>query len=109
MRFLVDAQLPPSLAEWLRRTGHEAEHVEEIGLRSADNSVIRAYAVRAGSIIVTKDRDFVPAVGEHAGVLKIVWIRTGNISNRILLQRVEAAWPSIIAHLEAGARIVELR
>ena len=32
MRFLVDNQLPPSLARWLRDRGHDAEHVFESGL-----------------------------------------------------------------------------
>ena len=33
MKFLVDAQLPPALARRLREAGHEAQHVEDIGLR----------------------------------------------------------------------------
>ncbi len=32
MRFLVDAQLPPALAQFLREFSHDAEHVHEIGL-----------------------------------------------------------------------------
>ncbi len=30
MRFLVDAQLPPRLAEWLRSKGQEADHITEL-------------------------------------------------------------------------------
>jgi predicted nuclease of predicted toxin-antitoxin system len=32
MRFLLDMNLPPALAEWLRSEGHDAVHIREIGL-----------------------------------------------------------------------------
>ena len=38
MKFIVDAQLPPALARWLREQGHQAEHVAEAGLREAEDS-----------------------------------------------------------------------
>lgn len=53
MKFLVDAQLPPFLAEWLRATGGEATHVEEAGLRNAVDSAIREYAVSQGYVLIT--------------------------------------------------------
>ena len=45
MRFIVDAQLPPALARLLTAHGHIAEHVEDIGLREADDSQIWRYAL----------------------------------------------------------------
>ena len=35
MRFLVDAQLPPALADWLVERGYEAKAVRDLGLREA--------------------------------------------------------------------------
>jgi predicted nuclease of predicted toxin-antitoxin system len=58
MRFLVDAQLPPALAAWLRRKGHEAQTVKDIDLRDADDTSIWSFAAATGAIIVTKDEDF---------------------------------------------------
>ena len=40
---------------------------------------------------------------------QVVWIRTGNVSNRVLIGRLEAGWRSVLTHLEDGASIVELR
>jgi predicted nuclease of predicted toxin-antitoxin system len=37
---LVDAQLPPALARAIGERGHLAEHVADVGLVSADDSVI---------------------------------------------------------------------
>jgi len=106
VKFLIDAQLPPMLAEWLRKAGHDALHVQEVNLRDADDAVIRAYASRDGSILITKDRDFTPT---DAAAIQIIWVRTGNIGTRALIDRVEAALPRILAHLADGARLVELR
>lgn len=59
MRFLVDAQLPPALALWLREAGYDAQAVREVGLRDADDTVIWRHALAHGWVIVTKDEDFV--------------------------------------------------
>jgi predicted nuclease of predicted toxin-antitoxin system len=40
MRFLVDAQLPPSLAHWLGERGFPATPVRELGLRDSDDGSI---------------------------------------------------------------------
>ena len=45
MRFIIDAQLPPGLARWLAEAGHEARHVEEVGLRDTEDAPIWRYAL----------------------------------------------------------------
>ena len=45
MTFLVDAQLPPALADWLIKQEHSAEHVYDVDLRDADDIVIWNYAL----------------------------------------------------------------
>lgn len=57
MKFLVDAQLPPALAHWLREAGHEAAHVEDAGLRESDDRLIWSHAQQTATVIVTKDED----------------------------------------------------
>lgn len=109
MKFLIDAQLPPSLVHLLKSLGCEAEHVEDVSLRSAGDEMIRGYAASNGSVLVTKDRDFIPASGPDSAKLQIVWVRTGNVSNRKLFERLTTRWPRVLEHLESGAKIVELR
>jgi len=58
MRFLVDAQLPPSLARFLVELGEEATPCRDLGLRDADDDVIWQFATSGGWCIVTKDEDF---------------------------------------------------
>lgn len=109
MRFVVDAQLPPALAEWLRGRGHEAFAVRDIGMRHADDEAIRDWALREGAIIVTKDEDFVrPTIGPYEEP-QVLWVRTGNVVNRVLFVRFSRGWIEIETHLAAGAPVVELR
>lgn len=109
MKFLVDAQLPPALADWLRKAGHEAQHVQDVTLRDADDAAIRVYAARTGAVLMTKDRDFIPPVQSQEPAIQVVWVRTGNTSTHALLERIEAAWSQLMGHLEDGVELVELR
>jgi predicted nuclease of predicted toxin-antitoxin system len=40
VRFLIDAQLPPALARWIGSHGHVAQHVFDIDLDAAPDSMI---------------------------------------------------------------------
>jgi predicted nuclease of predicted toxin-antitoxin system len=57
MRFLIDADLPYSLAEVLSRHGHEAIRVRD-ALGSATDEEVFDYASRNECIIVTRDLGF---------------------------------------------------
>ena len=58
MRFLVDANLSPRVAARLRSSGHDAVHVGDEGLLTADDMPILAHASRTGRIILSADADF---------------------------------------------------
>lgn len=107
MRFLVDAQLPPALARWLRERGHMADHVGEIGMVAASNAAIAARAEADGAVLVTKDEDFV--VLRLPDRFALLWLRCGNATNRALAAWLQLRWMRIEALLEAGERLVEVR
>ena len=58
MRFLVDASMPRSTAPLLCRYGHPAEDVRDIGLGSAPDVQIAAYARTHELALVSRDGDF---------------------------------------------------
>ena len=58
MKFLVDMQLSPALADWLAGQGHEAAHVHAVGLGKAPDDEILRRAARESEIVVTCDLDF---------------------------------------------------
>lgn len=109
MRFVIDAQLPPALARWLQAKGHEALAVREIGLRDSADPDIWAWVLPRDAIIVTKDEDFPALAASRPDGPIVLWVRTGNLVNRVLLARFESAWAEIEGHLESGVRVVELR
>lgn len=109
MKFLVDAQLPPALADWLRDQGHDAVHaMHSVGVDAPD-SAIWASAQREGRSIVTKDRDFAIWASARRTGPQIVWIRLGNATTRSLLTWLEPRWPSIQDRLADGVHLVEVR
>ncbi len=109
MRFLVDAQLPPALARLLAQHGHAAEHVHDIGLGAAPDHDVWRYAIERRAALVTKDQDFAD-LGLLAGAAPVVvWVRLGNTSRRALLAWFEPLIDQLVATIEAGDRLVELR
>jgi predicted nuclease of predicted toxin-antitoxin system len=56
VKFLVDAPLPPALADWLREQGHEAQAVREVGLREADDGLIWNRALQLDAAIITRTK-----------------------------------------------------
>jgi predicted nuclease of predicted toxin-antitoxin system len=109
MTFVVDAQLPPALARWLVDQGFEASHVSDVGLERADDRTIWSHAEQLGAAIVTKDEDFAERrMLAHDGP-SVVWIRFGNTTRPELIQRLERLMPSIVAALERGETLVEIR
>ena len=107
-RFLVDAQLPPALAAWLRRRGHQAEHLMQLGLADANDGAVWQRAQETNAAIITKDEDFFLRGTLAPSSPTIVWVRLGNCRNAALLAAFERALPSIESAVAAGERIIEL-
>jgi predicted nuclease of predicted toxin-antitoxin system len=108
VRFLIDAQLPAQLAEFLTRAGHDAMHT--IGLPDGNRSTDSQIAQRAdldGRVVVTKDQDFRDGHLLARSPRKLLVVATGNITNNALLSLFEHHLHTIISALEE-ADFVEL-
>ena len=108
MRFLVDAQLPPGLVRLFREAGLQAVHVTDVGLLNAGDNEIRAYAVSEGMIVVTKDEDFAVARRLSASAPAVMWVRIGNATNRVLMERLRPVLAEVLDALAGGEPIVEV-
>lgn len=109
MKFIVDANLPPALARWLAAEGHDSQHVFDIGMADANDQAIWRYARDMNACVVTKDEDFVLLHALDRAGPAVVWIRIGNAVRRVLAQRLSELWPGIVAAIERGEKIVEVR
>lgn len=74
--------------------GFIAEHVADIGLRDADDSLIWRYALQQQTAILTKDEDFPHRLRQSVTAPVIVWLRIGNTSRRGLLEWFEPNYPN---------------
>jgi predicted nuclease of predicted toxin-antitoxin system len=108
MRFLIDAQLPPSLVPAINRLGYEATHVFALQFSDASDRAIWEQAVGGGYVIVTKDEDFAIrriAVDEGPAVL---WIRRPNTRRAEMVVWLARLLPEAIMAFERGEKLVEL-
>jgi len=108
VKFLIDAQLPPALAIWLREQGHDAHAVREVDLREALDEAIWAYAQRTGATIMTKDEDFALRCEQLSTGPAIVWRRIGNTSNLALKTWLQPRMAGIVQLIGQGSRLVEV-
>ena len=107
MKFLVDAQLPPGLCDWLKGQGCEAVHVRDRDMLGASDAMIARYAEQHQMAVITKDEDFL--ILRMPDRFAVIWLRIGNATNRALAAWLETRWPAVMAMLDAGERLIEVR
>jgi predicted nuclease of predicted toxin-antitoxin system len=105
----MDANLAPALAARVRAAGYDCIHVTEILAPDADDREIATEANRLGAALITKDADFIDL--SDRGVLQgaLIWLKSGNMSNRQKMRLLLPALPEIVARIGAGDRVIELR
>jgi predicted nuclease of predicted toxin-antitoxin system len=109
VRFIVDANLPPALARFLESEGHQAQHVDDVGLRAAKDTSIWNYALAQQAIIISKDEDFEDRISRGAiPAPQLIWIRLGNTTKRALLLWFKNVLGELIKRIEAGEQIIEI-
>jgi len=108
VKFPIDAQLPPLMVGWLEAAGHEAEHVEDAGLRNADDGPIWAHALKTGAVILTKDEDFADRASGGTEAPGVVWLRIGNATNPALREWFEPRLDGIVRMIGEGSRVIEV-
>ncbi|RZM74426.1 DUF5615 family PIN-like protein [Leptolyngbya iicbica] len=109
MKIWVDAQLPPTLANWLSATFDlEASALRDLSLRDAQDLDIFQAARAANAVIMTKDSDFIDLVCRLGTPPQILWLTCGNVTNRNLRRLLTATLPEAIEQLQQGEMIVEI-
>ena len=109
MKIWIDAQLPPTLANWLTETFDlEAEALRDLGLRDAEDMEIFEAAREEFAVIMTKDSDFIDLVCRLGSPPQILWLTCGNVTNRNLRQLLMATLPDALKQLRQGEMMVEI-
>ena len=109
MKLWIDAQLPPTLANWLSATFDlEAIALRDLSLRDAKDIEIFEAARSQNAMIMTKDSDFIDLVCRLGPPPQILWLTCGNVTNRNLRQLLSSTLPDALEQLQKGEIIVEI-
>ncbi|MEQ1663459.1 MAG: DUF5615 family PIN-like protein [Thiobacillus sp.] len=109
MKFWVDAQLPPQLASWLSAEfGVETSSLRDLGLRDATDQEIFQQAKQPGTVLISKDSDFVEMVSRFGPPPQLLWVTCGNVSNLRLHAVFSSAGEMAFGLLAEGQAIVEI-
>ena len=92
----------------LRRAGHEADHVFDLGLLTANDIEIWRHAEKTGAAILTKDADFAAMRIHATSGPAVAWLRLGNVTNAELERALKTALPEIVDAIEAQERLIEI-
>jgi len=109
MKFLIDNQLPLALAIHLRGRQHDSIHVLDLGLDEAKDSELWVRCAGEARVLVSKDEDFVFLANRPGDKGRLIWVRLGNCRNPALLEAFDRVHDEMIAALDAGQRVVEVR
>ncbi|MEM6264526.1 MAG: DUF5615 family PIN-like protein [Bacteroidota bacterium] len=109
MKFIVDAQLPVKLKQWLIERQHNVIHTDDFPTKhlTSDGEII-SVAEEENRIVISKDSDFYQHHLIKGTPKRILFITTGNIVNRELIQLFELNFPTIEGYFTSGSNIVEL-
>ena len=108
MRFLIDNNLSPLLADGLKAAGHDAVHVRDYGLQAAADPVVLARARDDNRVLISADTDFGTLLArEKAGRPSVLLIR--RLAGRRAAEQaaiILANLDVVADDLEAGAVVV---
>jgi predicted nuclease of predicted toxin-antitoxin system len=81
MNIWIDAQLPPTFANWVTNTfSIENSALRDLGLRDSKDIDIFEDSRTVNAVIMTKDSDFVDLVCRLGTPPQIIWLTLGIIS-----------------------------
>ena len=108
MKFIVDAQLPKSLARFLSERGFDAVHTLDLpGKNVTDDNEINRVSQTEERVVISKDSDFYDSYTAHKEPYKLLYLTTGNIRNRDLLNLFDKNLLLIVRTLQNGS-VVEI-
>lgn len=87
MKFLLDAQLPKKLSEFLKWKGYDSIHTLDMPNKNktTDNE-INDISIKYKRVVISKDLDFIESLLISDKPYKLIYIAVGNSSNKELLE-----------------------
>ena len=108
MKFLVDENLSPILADLLGEAGHDASHVRNLGMQGATDHVVMAKAEEEQRVLISADTDFGSLLARTGAKLPSVLLIRRLAGRRAAEQAtiILANLPAVSQDLDDGAIVV---
>jgi len=108
LQFVVDAQLPKKLSDFLNKKGFNSIHTLDLpDKNSTTDKYIIEFAFSENRILITKDDDFLRSFLISKKPAKLILIKTGNIRNNELIEIFEMGI-TVIASLIQDHSMIEI-
>jgi predicted nuclease of predicted toxin-antitoxin system len=110
MKFLIDAQLPPSLKEIFTIKGFDCIHTIDLekGNETPDK-IINEISIAEDRILITKDSDFYTSFIIKKEPYKLILVKFGNSSRTEIIQFFNIHFEEIIKKIENESLILLTR
>ncbi|GAB1450941.1 DUF5615 family PIN-like protein [Draconibacterium sp.] len=89
MKLLFDQNLSPKLVDIFIDSFDDCQHLQIIGFGELDDLLVWEYAKINGYTIVSKDSDFNNLVSHLGFPPKVIWLRRGNCSTKIIIEIIK--------------------
>ncbi len=101
MKFLLDAQLPPSLKLLFVERGYDCIHTIDLELgNDTPDKTINSLSVFEERIVITKDGDFYDSFIVKGEPYKLILVKLGNTSKRELVEFFKNRFAEIIERIK---------
>ena len=108
MKFLIDAHLPKKLADLFVYKGHDAIHTLDLPNQNyTKDDEINIISLNDKRVVITKDLDFVDSLLISDKPYKLIYLTTGNITNKMLLELFSKNIDNIVSSIDK-AKLIEL-
>jgi predicted nuclease of predicted toxin-antitoxin system len=107
MKFLIDAQLPPSLKQLFISKGYDCIHTFDLESgNDTTDKIINKISIEEERILITKDSDFYHSFVIKKEPFKLIFVKLGNTSKNDLLSFFSNKFSEIISEIEKGDMIL---
>jgi predicted nuclease of predicted toxin-antitoxin system len=106
MKFLIDAQLPPSLKNLFISKGFDCLHTLDLDLKNeTPDSVINFISINEERVVITKDTDFLKSFLLKKQPYKLILVKLGNTSKNEVINFFQNKFNEIIKRIESESLI----
>lgn len=108
MRFLIDNNLSPLLADHLKAAGHDAAHLRDYGLQAATDPVVLGQARGDNRVLISADTDFGTLLAQEKADRPSILLIRRLVGRRAAEQAaiILANLDTVADDLDAGAVVV---